>query len=322
MTLADTSPAAGWSEADLAAFSRERIEQGSKSFAGAARLFAPDVRDSAMMLYAWCRHCDDVIDGQELGHNTPATPAAGSQRHLAELRGKTVAALDGRATEPVFLALAAVMARHHIPVRYPLDLIEGMAMDVRGFEPRSLDDTLLYCYHVAGCVGVMMAYAMGTSARPALERACDLGLAFQLTNIARDVIADAGVGRIYLPEDWLAEAGIPREAVAAPEHREAVFGVTARLLEEAERYYASAYHGLAMLPARSGLAIAAARRIYRAIGARIRADGPEGMQDRAVVGRGRKRAALAGALADMATAKSWGRLKAPPPRSGLWTLPD
>ena len=320
MTLVDSAKPAAWSEADLAAFSRECIEQGSKSFAAAARLFAPDVRTSAMMLYAWCRHCDDVIDGQEFGHNTPAASQTVSDERLAELRANTIEALQGRATEPVFLALAAVTARHQIPRRYPLDLIEGMAMDVRGFPARTLDDTLLYCYHVAGCVGVMMAYTMGASARPALERACDLGAAFQLTNIARDVLADARVGRVYLPEDWLADAGIPRDRVANPEHREALFGVTVRLLDEAERYYASAYYGLAMLPARSALAIAAARRIYRAIGARIRAGGPQGMERRAVVSRGRKRTALVAALGDVAMAKSSTRL-IPPPRIGLWTLP-
>jgi len=81
------------SEAQIAAFSRERIDQGSKSFAGAARLFAPQVRDSAMMLYAWCRHCDDVIDGQELGFNTAAASRAPTPERLAELRAKTVAAL-------------------------------------------------------------------------------------------------------------------------------------------------------------------------------------------------------------------------------------
>lgn len=321
MTLVDTRPAAAWNEDDLAAFSRQRIEQGSKSFAGAARLFGPGVRASATMLYAWCRHCDDVIDGQELGHNAPDAPVAGTEERLAELRQNTIAALDGRATEPVFLALAAVAARHQIPARYPLDLIEGMAMDVRGFQARTLEDVLLYCYHVAGCVGVMMAYTMGATSRPALERACDLGAAFQLTNIARDVIADARVGRLYLPEDWLAEAGVPPDGVIAPEHRKAVFGVTVRLLDEAERYYDSAFHGLPLLPARSSLAIAAARRIYRAIGEHIRAGGPDMMARRSIVGRWSKRAALAAAVGDVAIAGTLGRVTPPPPRAGLWTLP-
>ncbi|MEQ1695350.1 MAG: phytoene/squalene synthase family protein, partial [Hyphomicrobiaceae bacterium] len=195
-----------WSEAELIAFSRERIERGSKSFAGAARLFSPEVRASAYMLYAWCRHCDDAIDGQELGFNSAGAAGVASAATLAALRKNTIAAIEGGASEPIFLALQTVAAKHQIPAVYPLDLIEGMAMDVRGQEYRALQDTLTYSYHVAGCVGVMMAMIMGVRDPATLQRACDLGLAFQLTNIARDVAADASVGRVYLPGDWLAEA--------------------------------------------------------------------------------------------------------------------
>lgn len=309
-----------WTEEDLAAFCRERIEVGSKSFAGAARLFTPEVRTSAYMLYAWCRHCDDEIDGQDLGHNTQLAANQPSAVTLDGLRDRTIAAVQGRASEPMFLALQTVVQKHAIPQRLPLDLIEGMAMDVRGHSYDTLDDTLLYSYHVAGCVGVMMAMIMGARDPETLDRACDLGIAFQLTNIARDVATDASVGRVYLPADWLAKAGVPLASVGAPEHREAVHDVTLQLLAEADRYYLSAYHGLNRLPVRSALAIAAARRVYSDIGNVVREQGAADTK-RAHVKGARKRWDLAKASFDTLSAHSIGRLMAAPPRSQLWTMP-
>jgi 15-cis-phytoene synthase len=316
--------ATAWTADDIAEFSRGRIERGSKSFAKAARLFSPNVRASAYMLYAWCRHCDDEIDGQELGHNTALSPAAATDARLADLLADTAAAIRGEAREPVFLALQTVVERHGIPHALPLDLIEGMAMDVRKSPYRSLDDTLLYSYHVAGCVGVMMAMIMGAREPDTLDRACDLGIAFQLTNIARDVMADAAVGRVYLPADWLAEVGVTPapEQVADPNNRIAVHEVTLRLLAEADRYYASAYHGIARLPVRSALAIAAARRVYSDIGNVVREGGAAAGGTRAYVTSSRKMIGLAQAGFDTLGAHTLGRLRSPAGRDGLWTMPQ
>ncbi len=311
-----------WSEAELIAFSRERIERGSKSFAGAARLFSPHVRASAYLLYAWCRHCDDEIDGQELGFNRYDAAGVASAETLAALRDKTIAAVAGRAVEPIFLALQTVVAKHQIPAKYPLDLLEGMAMDVRRQEYRTLQDTLTYSYHVAGCVGVMMAMIMGMRDQATLERACDLGLAFQLTNIARDVSGDAGVGRVYLPGDWLAEAGVPVGGVGAAEYASAVHGVTLRLLDEADRYYDSAYYGIARLPGRSALAIAAAQRIYSDIGNVVREGGTDGSGVRARVSGARKRWNVVKAAGDVVVAQSARAVMAAPVRVGLWTIKE
>ena len=165
---------------EIVRYSRELIEKGSKSFAGAARLFAPKVRDDAYMLYAWCRHCDDVIDGQDLGFAAAATDSLSVDERLADLKAKTVAAVEGEADEPVFIALSRVVAKHRMDRRYPLDLLDGFAMDARGHTYFTLDDTVLYSYHVAGVVGVMMAIIMGVRDTPTLNRASDLGIAFHL----------------------------------------------------------------------------------------------------------------------------------------------
>jgi len=305
----------------IVALSRERIERGSKSFAGAARILEPDMRDSAYMLYAWCRHCDDVIDGQELGFVAAPGTVHSSPAALARLRRQTEAALAGNPDEAVFEALHRVVTKHAIPDRHPLELIAGFAMDVEGRTYHTLEDTLGYCYHVAGVVGVMMAMIMGVRERETLNRAADLGIALQLTNISRDVVPDALAGRIYLPADWLAEAGLSHATIADPANRRALHGVIQRLLDAADRYYVSARYGLPHLPLRAAWAVAAARSIYRDIGNIVRRRRHRAWDERAVVGRSRKIADAAYAGLSVGRAHLSGAIKAPRSREGLWTHP-
>lgn len=309
---------------DVVEASRLRIERGSKSFAAAARLFDRSTRASAYMLYAWCRHCDDEIDGQDFGYQTATTAAAQhtAAERLAKLRKETEEALAGRADQVVFQALARVMAKHEIPHRHAFELLDGFEMDVRGRVYRTLDDTLDYSYHVAGVVGVMMAMVMGVRDRETLNRASDLGIAFQLTNIARDIIPDAMGDRLYLPEDWLRESDLDRLAIIDPANRDRVYAVAQRLLATADRYYDSAQHGIPHLPARAAWAIAAARNVYRDIGRVIRSRGPKAWDQRAYVGRTRKftGVALGGMQVALAQLRS-SRLNGSGSRDGLWTHP-
>ncbi|WPB55821.1 phytoene/squalene synthase family protein [Xylophilus sp. GOD-11R] len=263
------------------------ITQGSHSFAAAAKLFDPAVRESAVMLYAWCRHCDDVIDGQSLGYTRSRGTWQPGQSALAGLRVATRRASEGDAgDDPVFAGIGEVVRRCGLPPHYLDQHLDGFAMDVEGRRYRTLADTLTYCWHVAGVVGVMMCHVMGSRAPATLDRACDLGIAFQLTNIARDIVEDAGVDRIYLPADWLAAEGLPTDAsLAAPEHRAALARVARRLVEAAEPYYASAYDGLGDLPWRSAWSIATARGVYRAIGRKVLARGPAAWDSRAGTNR-------------------------------------
>jgi phytoene synthase len=241
----------------VVAESRRMIRLGSKSFAGAARLLAPDRRDSVYQLYAWCRYCDDRIDFQDLGRGAPAGATAAAHDRLKALRAETRRALDGEPVdEVVFVALQRVVRRHRIPDHHPMELLQGFEMDVQERRYTTLDDVLSYCYHVAGVVGVMMAYVMGAEGEDTLDRAADLGIALQMTNIARDVMDDASAGRIYLPQAWLDDAGVPTDDIRERHHRDAVHGVVRRLLAEADRYYRSATVGLARLPLRSAWSIA------------------------------------------------------------------
>lgn len=292
------------------------IAVGSKSFAAAARLFAPETRRSAVLLYAWCRHCDDVVDGQTLGFGQ--RPGAG-RAGLAELERATRSVYAGEPpASPAFAALGEVVRRHAIPARYPLDHLAGFRMDVDGRRYRTVDETLEYCYHVAGVVGVMMALLMGVRDEATLDRACDLGIAFQLTNIARDIVEDAANGRVYLPDDWLADAGIPHAALTEQRHRAALATLAARLVATAEPYYDSAYGGLPALPARSAWSIATARTVYREIGRRVQAHGATAWDRRIATGRTDKLRLIAlGGLHALASRRS-----RPAPRpAGLWTRP-
>ncbi len=305
---------------DVIAASASIIAKGSKSFAAAARLFDPATRGHAIMLYAWCRHCDDEIDGQELGHGQ-RSPEPGEQRaRLERLRLETEAAMRGDVvTETPFVAFQKVFLECNVPANYPLDLLDGFAMDVEGRRCKTLNDTLRYCYHVAGTVGGMMAAVMGVRDPDVVARAVDLGIAFQLTNIARDVMEDAAVGRCYLPEQWLADVGVPADTAQFPAHRDAIHGQAVRLLDEAERYYRSARHGVARLTFRNAWAIASALAIYRDIGRVVRRDGARAWQRRATVGAGRKILLLCrgGAVAGLEV--TLGRRRVAPLRNGLWS---
>jgi 15-cis-phytoene synthase len=306
----------------VVALSRELMQKGSKSFALAARLLPKGIREDSMLLYAWCRHCDDVIDDQVLGFAKEEAGQGTPLDRLASLRIKTEKAIRGEADEAEFIALGRVVKKHAIPDRHPFELLRGFEMDASGRVYRTLDNTLDYCYHVAGVVGVMMAMIMGVRDAATLNRASDLGIAFQLTNIARDVIDDAKIGRIYLPRDWLDIAGVREQEIADPAHRQAVFQVTKRLVREADVYYRSALYGMRELPLGAAVGIGAARRVYRDIGRAVVNRGPRAWDGRAVVGKKRKlAAAFSGAVAAL-RAHTLLRVMPGPSRDGLWTMPN
>jgi phytoene synthase len=273
-------------EAVIAALEECRwmIAQGSKSFSLAAKLFAPETRDAAFFLYGWCRYCDDQID--EAGRSTDKNDL---DQRLKALRDRTVSAFSFEPqTESVFVALQYIAHRYGIPSHYALELIEGMAMDVRCTRYPTLKELLLYCYRVAGTVGLMMSHVMGLRDEQALKHAADLGIGMQLTNIARDITEDAAMGRIYMPLDWLREAGILPDEIAAPPNREKLAMLTSRLLREAEGYYLSGDEGLWHLSFRSACAVAAARHVYSEIGSLLIKRGARAWDQRTYVTGARK----------------------------------
>ncbi|PQQ32063.1 phytoene synthase [Photorhabdus luminescens] len=265
------------------------MEQGSKSFASVTRLFDTATRHSTMMLYAWCRYCDDIIDGQELGKQISSVDKHSAREKLQMLQYLTKQAYDGLPmTEPAFAAFQIVALSNEIPQQQAFEHLEGFAMDVLCEPYRTLDDTLRYCYHVAGVVGLMMARVMGIRETSVLDRACDLGIAFQLTNIARDIIEDAKAGRCYLPLEWLHQEGLMPDTLIYTENRPALARVASRLIVEAESYYTSALTGLVGLPLRSAWVIASAHGIYREIGIKVQQAGVRAWERRQRTNRGEK----------------------------------
>ena len=260
---------------------------GSKSFFAASRVLPARVRAPAIALYAFCRVADDEID-------LAADPAAA----VIRLDDRLDRIYSGRPL-PIEAdrALAAVVARFAMP-RGLLDaLIEGFRWDADGRRYETLDEVHDYCARVAGTVGAMMAILMGTRSRTALARACELGAAMQLTNIARDVGEDARNGRLYLPRAWLREEGLDPDAwLQAPSFQPAIGRVVARLLAEADRLYCRALSGIAELPRDCRPAIQAARLVYAEIGREVERAKLDSVSRRAVVSARRKLLLMARAL--------------------------
>lgn len=270
------------SRAAIVATARESIARGSKSFAAASLLFDRKTRERAWLLYAWCRRCDDLADGQEFGHDLSVVPDPAAQ--LAQIRAMTDAALAGEMVgDPAFDALRIVAAETRLPHRFAYDLIEGFRLDLEDWRPRSENDLYRYCYHVAGAVGCMMAIAMGVSPddEDTLDRACDLGMAFQLANIARDIEEDDRGGRCYLPEEWLVEMDMPPGQHMKPPFRSRLAVLARRLVDRAAAFEASARIGTRRLGLRSAWAVLAAAGIYGAIGREVAARGERAWDHRA-----------------------------------------
>lgn len=271
---------------DLAAC-RAAIRQGSRSFHAASLMMPARVRDPALALYAFCRLADDAVDD--------AADRRGGARAVAALRDRLDRVYAGRPRNaPADRAFAAVVASHDLPRALPDALLEGFAWDAAGRRYDSLPDLLAYAVRVAGTVGAMMTVLMGVRDRDALARACDLGVAMQLTNIARDVGEDAAAGRLYLPLDWLRTAGIePQRFLASPRATPELVEIVRRLLGRASVLYRRGEAGVSALPADCRPGILAARHIYAAIGRRVDAAGGA-MLDRRARTHGVEKLALAG----------------------------
>jgi len=263
---------------DLAAC-EELMRGGSKSFFAASSLLPQRVRMPAIALYAFCRVADDAIDEHS------DDPLA-----VQKLQKRLEAIYDGQ-PEPIIedRAMAMVTHRYGLPRELPEALLEGFAWDAAERHYDTIEDLHRYCARVAGSVGAMMAMIMGITNPHALARACELGNAMQLTNIARDVGEDARNGRLYLPRSWMRQAGIdPYTWLANPQFTPALGEVVGRLLLEADRLYQRGSSGIAALPRDCRGAILAAANIYADIGRVIADREMNSVNERAVVGSTRK----------------------------------
>jgi phytoene synthase len=312
--LADEGRAALRPE-DVAACQRI-LAQGSKSFHAAGRLLPFRLRGPIAVLYAFCRVADDAVD-LEGGADKGAA--------VERLAQRLACVYDGTAEDlPVDRAFAQVVRAYRIPRAVPEALIEGFRWDAERRRYERFADVVAYAARVASTVGVMMTLVMGVRDPVTLARACDLGVAMQLTNIARDVGEDARERRLYLPLEWLREVGIdPDSFLAAPRYDGRLARVVRRLLSRAEWLYARADSGIPRLPRDVRTAIRAARLVYADIGREIADAGYDTVSRRAHTSALRKATLLARALpAAWVPAPLLGGLRALGPEAASPPLPE
>ncbi|EPX76016.1 15-cis-phytoene synthase [Salipiger mucosus] len=240
----------------------EAIRHGSRSFHAASGLLPRRLREPALALYAFCRLADDEVD---------LTPD-GKARAVAGLRARLDLCYAGTPRNaPEDRAFSDIIQGFGMPRALPEALLEGLAWDASGRRYATLPELRAYAARVASAVGAMMCVLMRVRDPHALARACDLGVAMQLTNIARDVGEDAREGRLYLPLDWLETTGLdPAAFLAQPAMSPELGALVQRLLREADALYIRAEAGIRALPLDCRPGIFAARYIYAGIGTQLR----------------------------------------------------
>ena len=253
------------------------IQHHSRSFSLAAKLLPRNIRSDVEKLYAWCRWCDDAVD--------KASNLSEAQERLELLRRDVYRIYRGDvAVHPASQWLASVVDKHGIPQQLPLDLLSGMEADLHNPVMQTVDELLHYCYQAAGTVGLMMSRIMGVTDPRALRNAKSLGMAMQLTNIARDVNEDWQAGRRYIPKKWLSL--VPKKDVTPTNSQ--VRKAVEELLSLADSLYHEGYQGLVYLPNGARTAIRLAGKVYQEIGNQIRRQNFQVMQTRVFVPLKRK----------------------------------
>lgn len=259
--------------AEVLADARGVFQRKARTFWLASRLLPRRTREDAAIVYAFCRLVDDTAD--------EATDTAEAKLALDSLSNEVLGFVEAR---NLILEFRACAERLGIPLEAARELVAGVRSDLERVRIGDDDELVRYCYRVASTVGLMMCAVLGVRQREALPHAVDLGVAMQLTNVARDVAEDAARGRVYLPASRLRAAGVDPEAlVAGRADPAAVARVVEEVLALADRYYASADGGMRDIPWRARPAILVASRVYRAIGVRLRSRRSDALAGRTVV---------------------------------------
>ncbi len=264
------------------AYCHQVLRRSGSSFAQAFRLLAPERRSALDAVYAFCRFVDDVADGgdpREFGdRGNPGRRDPGAL--LARWRDELRRVYAGAPSHPIGVALADAVRRFALPERHFADLIRGVEMDLTRRRYRTVDELEEYCYLVASTVGLLCIEIFGRRHPSAEDYARDLGVAFQLTNILRDVREDAARGRLYLPLEDLARFGCEEEELLAGRYSARVGALMAFECGRARAYYLRARCALAPEDRRALAAAEAMRLIYERLLCRIEARGFDVFHDR------------------------------------------
>ena len=241
--------------------SRDITRREAKNFYYAFLTLPQERRRAIYVAYAFCRYCDDAVDTAESVDQKMAT--------LESLHASLNDAYTGRTSDPLFLALADVADRHDIPEEYFKQVIHGVESDLTKVRYQDFEELRSYCYQVASVVGLICLQIFGYKDDSAREHAIDLGLAMQLTNIARDIQEDLGLGRIYLPQDEIARFGYSEEALEAGIVNESFIDLMRFQAQRARGYFDSGFKLLPYLLPRSRACPAVMGQLYSKVLQRI-----------------------------------------------------
>ena len=253
-------------------YCQQKAAASGSSFYYSFLFLPPECRQAITALYAFCREVDDVVDECDDPQVAAST--------LVWWRAEVARLYAGQPQHPVTQALQAVLPRFNLPQEQLLEIIDGMEMDLQQTRYLDFKALSLYCYRVASVVGLLAAEIFGHTERQTLKYAHDLGMAFQLTNIIRDVGEDARRGRIYLPLDELKRFDVPVADILNARHSDNFRRLMEFQIERAEDYYAQAMRQLPDIDRkaqRPGLVMAA---IYRALLEEIKRDGSRVLNQR------------------------------------------
>jgi len=248
-------------------YCKEKTAKSGSSFYYSFMFLPKQKRDAITALYAFCREVDDVVD--------ECTDLQVAQTKLNWWRSEIDALYQNKPQHPVSKALVNPIKTYNLAAEHFREVIDGMEMDLKFNRYEDFKQLQLYCYRVASVVGLLSAQIFGFSNRKTLKYAHDLGMAFQLTNIIRDVGEDARRGRIYLPLDELATFNVTEDDILYSRESEAVKYLLDHQIERAESYYDRALRELPTEDHKSqrvGLMMAA---IYRTLLREIKADGAQ-----------------------------------------------
>ena len=229
----------------------------AKTFYWGSLLLPLQKRQAAWALYAFCRSVDDIADH--------ADDPIQAKCELAQWRAWLRGVYQGEATHPIMIAWREMLSHYAVPLQPALDLIDGVEMDLDHVHPATFDELRLYCYRVAGTVGLLMCPVLGYRSEVALPHAVELGIAMQLTNILRDVGEDARNGRIYLPQEDLERFGYSEADLLAGTVNAAFIALMQFEMARAQAYYERARPGIELLDRGAQFAILTSAELYRAI---------------------------------------------------------
>ena len=264
-------------------YAESSISKGSKSFYFASKFMKRERRNSYYAIYAFCRHTDDLVDDNEGKPRLQKLLIRNWRRRFLE------AYRTGRTDDPVLRPFVHVMKKHRIPLRYPLELIRGVAMDISKKEYGTFTELRRYCFRVASVVGLMLMRCLGIkNARKSKRCAISLGIAMQLTNILRDVGEDARMGRVYFPKDELARFGLTIGDILEHRKTEQLMQFLKFQVERAREYYREAMACITTINREVRMVIALASTLYREILSVIEENGYEVFAKRAYVNTARK----------------------------------